>query len=215
MIGISGIKYQKDLELLPYLNKLQTEMLIEKRGRNLDKKIDQLKRVGYLRSIKNSLYVSDAFYERNDKRLYAEYIANVLRFPSYISLEYVLAKEGLIPEAVYTITSITCKSSRVYQNFLGTFIYKNIKNNLFVGYREKSWEGRSISVANKAKALFDFLYLKKMLNLKTEITTDLRINWNNFSDQDMLEFTAYVVNSKSKKMARVLNIMERYVFKQP
>ena len=44
------------------------------------------------------------------KEPYAEYMANRLRLPSYLSLEYVLAKEGLIPEAVYALTSITSKN---------------------------------------------------------------------------------------------------------
>ena len=142
-----------------------------------------------------------------------EYIANTLRFPSYISLEYVLAREGLIPEAVYSTTSITSKSSRVFQNFLGNFIYKNIKNDLFMGYRQELWGEKIILKASKAKALFDFLYLKKMLNLKTEIIVDLRINWDNFDAQDLSEFSTYVTISNSKKMATILNIIKKYVSK--
>ena len=211
MISISGIKYQKELETMPYLNKVQAQILIGKIGRNLEKKIDQLKRVGYLKSIKNNLYVTDAFYQKVDRKSYTEYIANSLRFPSYISLEYVLSLEGLIPEAVYATTSITSKTSRDFQNFLGTFIYRNIKSSLFRGYKQVLWEGRIINIAGKAKALFDFLYLKKMLNLKTEITTDLRINWDNFGSEDLLEFTDYVLISKSKKMLRILNIIKKYV----
>ncbi|MBI5358930.1 hypothetical protein HZB69_04890 [Candidatus Amesbacteria bacterium] len=213
MVSISGIKYQKELELLPYLNKSQARILIGKESRNLDKKIDQLKKMGYLKTIKNSLYVSDIYYGKVDKKLYLEYVANILRFPSYISLEYILSVEGLIPEAVYAITSITIKSSRTYQNFMGNFIYQNIRNELFMGYRQDNWEGKSILKASKAKALFDFLYLKKMINLKMEITIDLRINWDNFSSADLSEFSQYVTVSKSKKMIRILNIIRKYVSK--
>lgn len=211
MISISGIKCQRELEEMPYLNKAQAQILIGKNGRNLEKKIDQLKRVGYLKSIKNNLYVTDAFYEKADRKSYAEYMANTLRSPSYISLEYILSLEGLIPESVFAITSITNKSSRIFDTFLGTYIYKNIKADLFLGFREDLWEDRTIYKASKAKALFDFLYLKKMLNLKAEITTDLRINWDNFSPLDLEEFSNYVLISKSKKMQRILNIVKKYV----
>lgn len=211
MISISGIKYQKELEMMPYLNKVQAQVLIGKNGRNLEKKIDQLKKNGYLKSIKNNLYVTDSYYEKVDRKSYAEYMANTLRSPSYISLEYILSLEGLIPEAVYAITSITNKSSRVFDTFLGTFIYKNIKADLFLGFREDLWEDKSVYKASKAKALFDFLYLKKMLNLRAEITSDLRINWDNFSPLDLEEFSNYVFISKSKKMQRILNIIKKYV----
>jgi hypothetical protein len=35
MISISGIKYQKELEAIPYFNKKQAGILIGKKGRNL------------------------------------------------------------------------------------------------------------------------------------------------------------------------------------
>jgi hypothetical protein len=213
MISISGIKYQKELEILPYLNKFQARMLTGKEGRNLDKKLEQLKKIGYLKTFKKNMYVSDSFYQQIEKGRYAEYIANTLRSPSYISLEYILAKESLIPEGVFSITSITRKSSRIFRNFLGTFAFRNIKEVLFTGYREETWEGKIIRRASKAKALFDFLYLKKLSNIEKEITTDLRINWGNFSANDFSEFKTYVILSKSKKMMRITNVIYRLYFK--
>lgn len=209
MISISGIKYQKELENLPYFNKSQAGILIGKEGRNLDKKLEQLKKIGYLKTFKKNLYISDSFYQQTDKGRYMEYMANTLRSPSYISLEYILAKESLIPEGVFSLTSITVKSSRIFRNFLGTFIFQNIKEGLFTGYREEIWEGKIIRRATKAKALFDFLYLKKASNIDTEITTDLRINWGNFSDADFSEFKGYVTLSKSKKMTRIARVIEK------
>ena len=209
MISISGIKYQKELENVPYFNKSQAGILIGKEGRNLDKKLEQLKKIGYLKSFKKNLYITDTYYQQTDKGRYAEYMANTLRSPSYISLEYILSKESLIPEGVFSFTSITVKSSRIFRNFLGTFIFRNIKEGLFTGYREERWEGKIIRRATKAKALFDFLYLKKLSNVDAEITGDLRMNWGNFSDADFSEFKGYVVLSKSKKMARLTDILQK------
>ena len=84
------------------------------------------------------MYVSAPFYEKTEKELYAEYMANRLRLPSYLSLEYVLAKEGLIPEAVYVLTSITSKTSRNFTNFMANYSYKNVKTKLFAAIELKS-----------------------------------------------------------------------------
>ncbi len=203
MISISGIQYQKELELLPYFSKNAASMLINKKGRNLDKKIAQLTKIGYLETLKKGLYVSSSYVEKVTKESYIEYIANILKSPSYISSEYVLAKEGLIPESVFSITSITAKTPRSFSNFLGTFLYKHVKPELFTGYKESLWENKILYVATKAKALFDYFYLKKIENIEREIY-DCRINWDNFSQDDVKEFEKYTTITASRKMTNVL-----------
>lgn len=209
MISISGIKYQKELESLPFFDKNTAEILIDKKGRNLDKKIDQLIRIGYLKIIKKGLYVTDSYYSNIEKGSYTEYIGNILRQPSYISLEYVLSIYGLIPESVFSITSITVKSTRKYINFLGNFIYKNLNIKLFCGFTEKDWQGKTIYIATKAKALFDYFYLRKLKNIKTDVF-DVRIDWDEFSKNDLKEFETYVSLSQSKKMKAVLIAIKNY-----
>ena len=143
------------------------------------------------------MYVSAPFYEKTEKELYAEYMANRLRLPSYLSLEYVLAKEGLIPEAVYVLTSITSKTSRNFTNFMANYSYKNVKTKLFC-YRVKEW-GKKIYLASKAKALFDYFYLTKMIDFDREIL-DTRINWGNFTRKDYEEFGRYAKLAQSKNV---------------
>lgn len=204
MISIPGIKYQKELEALPYFSKFAAGQLIGKRGRNLDKKISQLLKKQYLLSLKKGLYVSSFFVEKVGLKLYKEYLANILRYPSYISLEYALAEYGLIPEGIYGLTSITLKSGRVFNNFLGSFIYKNIKGELFSGFLEKDFAEKKIKFATPAKALFDFLYLKKIPDFREDIFNDLRINLTNLGKEDLKEFAGYVKNSNSLKMEKIL-----------
>src|SRR3989338_4756706 len=43
-----------------------------------------------------------------------EVIANRLYAPSYISFEYALARYGIIPESVYTVTSATTRITREF-----------------------------------------------------------------------------------------------------
>jgi len=212
MISISGIKDQAQLELLPYFTKSTAGMLIGKDGKNLDKKIEQLANKGYLISLKKGMYVTDPYYSSvSNKELYLEYVANILRYPSYLSLEYMLSKYNLIPEATYQITSITNKSTRLFQNQLGSFAYRSIKNKLFTGYSTVSGDTYTVAIATKAKTLFDFLYLKRNLgkDLETEIKASLRINWSQLQDEDIREFKSYVKLSNSAKMERIAKYVNK------
>ena len=209
MISIPGIEYQKELESLPFFTKSQARLLIGKTGRNLDAKLAQLKKVGYLVPLKKNLHVSDPYYQQTNRLFYGEYLAGILRSPSYLSLEYILAKESLIPEGVVNFTSITLKSSRAYGNAIGTFLYRNLKSDLFTGYIENSWEDKIIRRATLAKALFDWLYLQKLPHPRSDLASDLRVNWDRFSPSDIKEFAGYVKLSSSSKMSRILKIIQK------
>lgn len=212
MISISGIKYQEELEKLPYFTKQAAGLLLGKEGKNLDWKLSQLIKKGYLTRLRNGLYAVETFLASEvEKEGYFEYLANILRSPSYLSLDYVLAKNGLIPEGVNLFTSITLKSPRVYTNRFGSFVYKNIKEGLFAGFDTEKKGVYSINIGSKAKALFDFLYLKRNFDYtkKEEIERGLRINWDNFLLTDAEEFKKYVLLSKSEKMTIIFkNMME-------
>ena len=210
MISISGIEHQRELEALPYFTKPAAVLLIGKQGKNLDKKIGRLDQIGYLKTLKKGMYVSSPFYELADKELYAQYLANRLRQPSYLSLEYVLAKEGLIPESVYSLTSVTLKTPRAYTNFIGNFTYRNIQKKLFCGYGVKMWQGKKIYLASKAKALFDYFYLNQAADPGRAVT-DARINREGLTVKDLAELAEYTDLAKSRKMTKILQIMRAYV----
>jgi len=210
MISISGIEHQEELEALPYFTKPAAGLLIGKKGKNLDKKIGRLSQIGFLKTLKKGMYTSSPFYESADKELYAQYLANRLRQPSYLSLEYVLAKEGLIPESVYSLTSVTLKTPRSYTNFIGNFTYRNIRKPLFCGYAVKKWQGKKIYLAGKAKALFDYFYLNEAADLEKGVV-DARINPEALTGKDLAELAGYVSLAKSRKMVKILQIIKTYV----
>ncbi len=203
MYGISGTKYFEELEKLPYFNKNTAGILLQKAGRNLDRKIERLTKSGYLMRLKNGLYITKpSFLATSDKTGYSESLASILCYPSYLSLEYVLAQAGLIPEAIQAFTSITTKSTREIKNFLGRFLYQNIDDRLFCGFTNGK--------ASTAKALFDYLYLKSNLgtDIQAELSSGLRINWDNFSVPDYQEFEKYVAISSSQKMVKIAKIIK-------
>ncbi|MBU0579151.1 hypothetical protein KJ628_04250 [Patescibacteria group bacterium] len=198
----------------PYLTKRELALLWNKRGKNLDNKVQTLLGKGELISLKNGLYVTKTYLQRQLGNIaYVEFIANILYYPSYLSLEYVLQKENIIPEAIYDFTSITNKTTRRYQNKLGSFSYRSLKPELFIGYREIGFNGsHMIKIATKTKALFDWLYLKTFtISLSQELKFDLRINWELFDKNDVIEFGQYAAVSQVKKMNQIYKIISQEV----
>jgi len=87
------------------------------------------------------------------------YIANVLLFPSYISLQSALAYYGFIPEAVFPVTSISTRRTRKFSTPLGVFIYRKIKPELFWGCSRVKIGGFYVLIATPEKALLDTIYI--------------------------------------------------------
>ena len=74
--------------------------------------------------LKNGLYVLKEKYEKEpDKDLYLEYLAGRMVEPSYLSLEYVLAKYQILSEPARSVTSVTAKTTREMINAIGSFRY--------------------------------------------------------------------------------------------
>lgn len=121
-------------------------------------------------------YTKAGLFIRIKKGLYAlkhhlpneEQIANALYKPSYLSFEYALAKHGLIPEMVYSVTSATTKPTREFVVGNKAFTYFKIKKQAFTGYTLIKEGGYSFLLAEPEKALIDYLYFvslgKKSLN---------------------------------------------------
>lgn len=85
-------------------------------------------------------------------------IANKIYQPSYISLETALSFYNIIPEAIYKITSVTTKPTRVFEFLEKDFIFRTIRPKAFCGYTIKQIEGENVFMALPEKALADYLY---------------------------------------------------------
>jgi len=100
-------------------------------------------------------------------------IANKLYKPSYVSFETVLSYYGVIPEIVYEVTSATTRQTRTFNIQNSIFNYLKIKKELFFGYQPKRIQGRIILIAEKEKALLDYIYLlslkKRPLNERVDL----------------------------------------------
>lgn len=208
------LKLKETLEKLAYFTKQNLNLYLNKEGESLNYWIKILINKGLLIPIKKGFYISsfylDKVKEKSEMEEYLEYLAGIIRYPSYISLEYALAKYGLIPESVFRITSISKKTTRKYDSQLITFSYRKIKDSLFMGFVEKKYGRQTIRIATPSKALFDYLYLKKFASdqeIEEYLLKTGRINWEALELSEKKLFSKYIGLSSSKKMNQILKIL--------
>lgn len=205
----------KDLFLsvqkLPYFSKETLKMVYPLNDNALNARIKRAIKKGVISVLKRGLYVTEKYYlSEPNKTTYAEFISSVLRSPSYLSLEYVLAKYNMLAEAIYQVTCVTTKSNRYYRDFLGGYYYLSIKPEYFFGFQKISYNTNIYYEASLAKALFDFFYFKKNLaDFEYEINEGLRLNWDNFGKDDLKELTNIIELSGSIKMKKILKIIKK------
>ncbi len=173
---------------------------------------------GSLLPLRKGLYLTSASYNHESNRVeLAEFVASKLRSPSYISLEYVLERSHLLPpRSVLSVTSITDDQTSTFENFLGNFVYRNIKPSCYFGFEEVKFRDQVYHVATKAKALFDYLYLRPEFGsrsekyLRIQLFKKSSLQWENFSEGDFEQFESYVWKSNSFKMMRLRRVVGAY-----
>jgi predicted transcriptional regulator of viral defense system len=112
---------------------------------------------GYILKVRRGYYLFADAQPRSFDAL--ALIAHRLYAPSYISLEMALAQYGLIPEGVYTVTAITTRKSIHFETPVGSFSYRHIKPEAFVGYHLRKAHGQAYSFADMEKAVLDYCAL--------------------------------------------------------
>lgn len=137
-------------------------------------------------NLKSGLFIKlrNKYYMLKDSNPSSFFIANKLYQPSYISLEKALSYFSIIPETVYTITSITTKPTREFNTSLGAFSYQKIKKIAFAGYNSVQIEDSFILLAEPEKALADYLYF---VDLK-KITLNDRLYLNKINKTKLINY---------------------------
>ena len=102
-------------------------------------------------------------------------IANIVYQPSYVSLDTALSYYKIIPETIYTITSVTSKHSKSITINNQEYKYHKLNKKLYFGYKLQTINASNILIAEKEKALLDYIYyiargnreMNNRMNLKT------------------------------------------------
>ena len=207
---MNQVKNLKSLVKLSYFTRSTLSQLIDLPDKSLYTDIARWVRNKKIMPLKRGLYVMGEYYDKNARKDdYRLFIANKLREPSYISLEFVLQKYGLLSESVFAITSIALKSKRSYKNELGLFTYKNISSKLFTGFEIRTYGGYEVKEATKMKALFDYLYLKllRIQKINSDLLLSFRLNLEKLKKSESQEFGRYCNQTKIQKYIDLLAIL--------
>lgn len=178
-------------------------------------KVCNLEADGKIIRLKNGLYVVDPKVSR--VALSTELIANHLYTPSYISMQTALRYYGLIPEAVYTIQSMTLKHSRNFDTPVGRFVYKTIVREAFpVGIKSVNEHGFAFVMATPEKAICDLIANSPKVNLRylkdveVYFEEDIRMEMEDFLNMDVSVFERYAqVGKKAKSIETLIKYLKK------
>jgi predicted transcriptional regulator of viral defense system len=120
------------------------------------RRLNEWQHQGYIRKLRRGYYLF-ADTTVDEKTLFLA--ANKLYAPSYVSLEMALSIYGLIPESVYTVTSVSSRKTATFETPIAQFSYRCVKPSLMFGYRLESSRGQNFRIADLEKAVLDYLYL--------------------------------------------------------
>lgn len=168
------------------------------------RRLVEWQRKGYIQKLVNKWYLF-ADIPMDDNLRYR--IGNRLYRPSYISLESALSHYNLIPEAVFSLQSVSTRRTMVYDTVAGSFHYRSLKAELFFGYSAERNDTMPVLLANPEKAILDYFYLHSGLN-RVEDIEGLRLNMDairSIIDWDKLEkYSACFESAVLNKRVRIL-----------
>lgn len=175
-----------------------------------NEKIRALEKDGQLIRLKRGLYVVSN--EVSGKPVNACLCANHIYGPSYVSQQWALRWYGLIPERVYTMTSVTTKRTRLFENSLGRFTYEQVKPEYFaIGIDSVEEDGIAFLMASREKALCDtilhdsYLPQQSVKGLWQYLEEDIR-----FDMDELASFDVSIIEACAK-LGRKENILNNLI----
>lgn len=116
---------------------------------------------GEVLRLKPGLYCLDEVYRKTHSHPFV--VAAVLHSPSHISLESALSYHGLIPEAIFGVSSVTSLRSREFRTPLGHFTFQRVPADRpragveMIRVDQDGWA----FMASPIRAIADLVYLRK------------------------------------------------------
>lgn len=176
---------------------------------NLASKAKRLERDGGIIRLKKGLYVAAPKVSRLEVSPFL--LANHLYGPSYVSMQTALRYYGLIPEAVYTVQSMTTGLAREYKNSLGAFRYVHVSADYYnVGLTIREEAGVAVMIATPEKALCDLMVHTPYLNIRFQtemrdyLEYDIRFDMDELANLNLSIIEQCAIASRKKTMLNQL-----------
>jgi predicted transcriptional regulator of viral defense system len=199
------ITFAKELKNFPAFSLRETEKLS---GKVYYHRLADWQKKGYIRRIANGIFM---FADEPLDEMHLYYLANRVYEPSYISLESAFSYYGFIPEAVYTITSVTSKKTSHFQQDNIVFNYRSIHSRFNFGYTLIKWKNVTVKVAEPEKAVIDYFYLNSEISTLDQLE-EMRFNsmaMNELIDWQKLE--SYLNIYDNKTLCKRIQLLKNWI----
>jgi len=201
MATINTVLSQKDLFLLEDVivksgrittsGSLKEVFSKQYQGGEINNKISQLAKQGWLVRLKRGLYIIISDISSLGFSDISELvISQVLNKDSYISFENALQYYSMFDQMLSSVEGVTNERARRYQVQNKEYRFSRIKKELYFGFTAEAVEGRTVQIAEREKALLDILYFRSTANSINLVFEKLR------EYQDQIDF------EKLKKYAK-------------
>lgn len=165
---------------------------------------------GFIFKLRNIWYCFKEFTTITD---FNYLVANIIYTPSYISHQEALMFYGLIPEHIVDSTSITTKKTAGFICLNRRYKYYSISPKYFFGYelKEMSVNGiiRNFLIADKEKAILDFLYIYEFYNNEQDIS-EIRFNENLLVNEvDWSKMDKYLERFNNKSLRKKIKLIQK------
>ena len=167
----------------PYLTAFELESMLNGTPDSRYSKVKRLIAQGKLLHIRRGLYcITNEIGPL--KKPHPFELAQYIDGPSFISLESALSYHQLIPEAVFTTTSVSGQRSKEFKTPLGIFSFRQVPlEDLYTDVMLISEDERKFMVAKPWRAICDYVYCnRKDWNSLDPLIKSLRINVENLPD---------------------------------
>ena len=176
-------------------------------------KVAQLEKAGEIIRLKRNLFIVNP--QETGQPLSSGLIANHLLSPSYVSMQTALRYYGLIPEAVYTVQSMTFKTAKEYNTPIGNFCYYHISRPTYPIGITQIKEGNNVYImATPEKALCDLIANQPGINLRYKkealefLEENLRFDMDRFYQLNPKIFEDYAnIGKKATSIRTILKLL--------
>ena len=139
-------------------------------------------------------------------------IANHIYGPSYLSMETALSHYGLIPERVYTVTSMTTKASKEFKTSIGLYSYSYLPLPYFAfGIKNVILHDKQqVLMASPEKALADKIVntpgviLRSINNAQNYVFENLRMEQSDLKHFNTTEMHLWLLDASKKESLEIL-----------
>lgn len=164
---------------------------------------------GHIIKLRNGWY---RFAEFSSDEFLIFLIANRMYSPSYISFQSAASWHGLIPEAVFTITSATTLKTANFANEDGAFNYITLKKSLFFGYKWIQRNDTAVRMADMEKTLIDMLYIDHTINSITDLE-EMRLNKTQLRENiNLVKLENYLKLIDSPVVTKRISLLKNYLY---